>query len=101
MPTGESCADPLTTADATRIGEAFEWELVGSQFTVVDGQPSCSPNTNIMDGVLVFEKTSADLAGGGRALRITATSVDDFNGVQLEIFRDVCDPTAVGGGDAA
>ena len=34
-------------------------------------------------------------------LRITATSHEDFNGVQLEVFRGVCDPDAVGGGAAA
>ncbi|MFK7985043.1 MAG: Ig-like domain-containing protein [Sandaracinaceae bacterium] len=99
--TGESCADPLDVTTATTDGAAMVWELVGGQFSEPDGAPSCSAVSNVDSGVIVYEKTSADVASGGAALRITATSPNAFNGVQLEVFRGVCDPDAVGGGLAA
>ena len=98
--TGENCADPLTTADALVDGGAYEWELPGGAFRTADGTFSCGSG-NFVSGVIAFEKTSADLAGGGRALRITTTNNDALDGMSLEIFRDVCDRSAPAGGDAA
>jgi hypothetical protein len=99
--TGETCADALTIADATLESGAYEWEIDPSQFVIADNSPSCGGLTTRRDGVLVYEKTTADLASGGTALRITATSPDDLDGVLLEIYRGVCDPDDVGGGAVA
>lgn len=96
-PTGENCADPLTIAEAVFDGSGYTWDLPGGAFRTADGAFSCNTaNTN--SGVIVYEKTSADLANGGRALHITTTRVDHLNGISFEIFRDVCDRRAPGGG---
>lgn len=83
-----------------RAGAGVKWTLERGFFRTAD-EPFSYSNDARVDGVLVYQKTSADLASGGRALRITATSFDDSKGVMLEVTRDVCDPTGVGGGLAA
>ncbi|UJR78392.1 Subtilisin-like serine protease [Sandaracinus amylolyticus] len=96
-PTGEDCADPLTSAEASRDGDALVWTLEGGAFRTANGHPSCRVNTPVLDGVIEIVKTTPDVASGGRALRITATSADEFNGVQLEVLSGGCDPAAPGG----
>lgn len=100
-PTGEDCSDPITVAQANRDGAAYVWELPGGAFRVADGLPSCSATSGIRSGVLAYPKTTGDLASGGRALRISVTSHDTFDDVQLEVFRDVCAPASATERDAA
>lgn len=99
-PTGETCLDALTIAEASADGGAFEWTLEPGAFTRSEGQPSCGLGADD-DGVIEYVKTTGDIASGGTALHIVASSPDALNGIQLEIYRDVCDSEAVGGGDVA
>lgn len=99
-PTGETCLDALTVAEATVDGDAFVWSLEPGAFARSEGQPSCGTGADD-DGVIEYVKTTGDIASGGAALHIVASSPEALNGVQLEIYRDVCDSEAVGGGDVA
>lgn len=95
-PTGETCGDPLTLADATLEGAAHVWEL-GGPFTAADASPSCGP-VGLRDAIVLYEKTTPALGElGGRALRITATMsrVHLFNLAALEVS------SSCGGGAAA
>jgi len=101
-PTGETCRDPLTTMEATADGDAFVWDLAGGAFEIDDDNPSCRGGFGtVPDGVIVYEKTTDDIASGGSAIHLTVRAPDAYDGVQLEVYRDVCDREAVGGGDVA
>lgn len=93
VPTGESCADPLTVAEATRDGDAHVFSLLGGRFATSDQPPSCAA-TNLRDGFVEYEKTTGELGtAGGRALRITATAdgANRFNLLSLEVSSGACE----------
>ncbi|AKF09110.1 Subtilisin-like serine protease [Sandaracinus amylolyticus] len=98
-PTGEDCSDPLTTAVATRDGDAWVWTIAPAAFGAQDGAPTCgtTATSRHRDGVIEIVKTTPDIASGGRALRIEVVSATSLNGVQFEVLRGACDPALATG----
>ncbi|MFK7985039.1 MAG: Ig-like domain-containing protein [Sandaracinaceae bacterium] len=102
-PGGESCRDALTVAEATSSdGGVFVFELPERTFALNDGSMSCDADGIVADGVIRYTKTTQDTAGGGTVLVVRADSnqLNVREGLDVEIFRDSCDPTAAGA-DAA
>jgi methionine-rich copper-binding protein CopC len=91
--TGESCADPLTTLDATRDGAALVWPLLGNRFLTSDQPPICAGST-LRDGFVAYDKATGPLGtSGGRALRVTVTAdrAHLFNLAAFEILSGACE----------
>ncbi|MCA9611408.1 MAG: Ig-like domain-containing protein [Sandaracinus sp.] len=95
-PTGENCRDVLTAAEGTTVGAVTTWVIEDRQATLDDGSGTCGPDGDVRsaDAVIRYTKTSAAVADGGRYLRVTARTLNTSRDVFVEVFRDVCDPTA-------
>jgi len=94
-PSGESCATPLTVVNATPIGNVHRWTIAEGSVVSANGAFACDPNGTGADVVIKYEKTSADLASGGKLLHVEArTSLTTPAALlDVEIMSGTCDPT--------
>jgi hypothetical protein len=102
-PTGESCQDALTVAEATSAtGGVFEWVLAPDSMTDNDGGNTCEGNGALTsaDGVIRYTKTTAAASAGGTALRVLVTGTTASVSMQAAALAGECDPTVVGTGPA-
>jgi cysteine-rich repeat protein len=92
--TGEVCADPLATSQATLVNGAYTWTIPAGSVTKADGGFTCDDNGSGPDAVLVYTKVSSDLAGGGKLLHVMANTAQTATGyyLNLEIVDAACEP---------
>ncbi|HJL17701.1 MAG TPA: Ig-like domain-containing protein [Sandaracinaceae bacterium LLY-WYZ-13_1] len=90
-PDGENCSRPLTVAQADMRGGRLSWLVPEERRRVDGGTASCDPDSSGsgQDFVIEYEKTSADLAGGGSLLHVFVSSGDDLN---IEVRQGTCAP---------
>ena len=98
-PAGESCLDALTEADGLVAGPVTAWTIRSNAVSSREGgTDACADYTGSAtrpDVVIRYEKTSADVASGGRLLRIVADADSTFNEFDIAIIPGACDPAAV------
>ena len=102
-PTGESCQDALTVAEATSVtGGVFEWVLAPDSMTDIDGGNTCRANGTVTgaDAVIRYTKTTPAASAGGTALRVVVTGTNPSVLMQAAALTGECDPTVVGTGPA-
>jgi cysteine-rich repeat protein len=94
LSTGEVCADPLALSQATEVNGAYTWNIPAGSVTKVDGGFTCDDSGSGPDAVIVYNKVTADLAGGGRLLHVKATTAETSTAyyLNLEIVGAACEP---------
>lgn len=89
-PTGESCRDALTVAQATVVDGVSSWTVRNEDARLYDGSASCDPDPDGNDSVVRYTKTTASASAGGTYLKVTV----DGSEPNLEVLEGTCDPTA-------
>lgn len=97
-PSGENCVNALTPADATVTMGVTAWSISSGQVSSREGgTDACADYTGSAsrpDVVIRYDKTSADVAGGGKLLRIVAEGGSNFTEFDIAITPGACDPAA-------
>jgi len=97
-PSGEGCLDALTPANATVTAGVTTWNISSGQVSSREGgTDACADYTGTAtrpDIVIRYDKTSADVAGGGRLLRIVADADTTFTEYDIAVTAGACDPAA-------
>lgn len=98
-PSGESCLDVLTEADGLAAGSVTAWTIRSNTVSSREGgTDACADYTGSAtrpDVVIRFDKTTGDVASGGRLLRIVADADTTFNEFDIAVIPGACDPAAV------
>jgi len=88
-PTGESCRDALTAAQATMEDDALVWTVRNLDARLYDGSASCDPTPEGNDSVVRYTKTTDAASEGGTWLRVEVEGSEP----NLEVLATTCDPT--------
>lgn len=88
-PTGESCRDALTQAQAEVTDGVHTWTVRQVDQQTYDGSASCDPDPEGNDSVVRYTKTTDAASAGGTWLRVRVEGSDP----NLEVVTTGCDPT--------
>jgi methionine-rich copper-binding protein CopC len=90
-PSGDSCRDPLTIAEATSRGGRFSWVMPAVARRDNGATDSCDSTGARGDFVVRYEKTSGTLGEGGALLRVAALRSSTSN-LNIEVRSESCAP---------